>query len=189
MATKIIFGLGNPGEEYATTRHNTGFIVLDQLAKDLDVSADDWRQHGAGALVAKSKVGKHTVLLVKPTKFMNNSGKVAKELVGKTKPKDILIIYDDKDLPLGSLRIRKMGSDGGHKGLGGILRLLKTEDIGRLRVGVGPRKGGIKDIIKYILTPFPAPDVVIMKKTAKTASKAAQTFIDEGIDMTMNSWN
>lgn len=190
MATKFIIGLGNPGEEYAWTRHNSGFLVIDQVAKDLGVKQDDWKlDKYTGALTAKTKVKSQSVVLVKPMKMMNNSGKVVAQVVGKTKPEHILVIYDDKDLPLGTLRFRKMGSNGGHKGLGGILRALKTEDLGRLRFGVGPQRGGIKNIVDYILGEFKPAEQKQVKSLAKKASQAVDTFIVEGIDAAMNEWN
>lgn len=190
MATKFVIGLGNPGEEYVWSRHNSGFIVIDQLAKDLGVAKDDWKlDKYSGAMTAKTKVKSQSVVLVKPMKMMNNSGKVVAQVVGKTKPEHILVIYDDKDLPLGTLRVRKMGSNGGHKGLGGILRLLKTEEVGRLRFGVGPQRGGIKNIVDYILGEFKPAEQKVVKSLAKKGSQAVQTFILEGVDATMNEWN
>lgn len=190
MATKFVIGLGNPGEEYVWSRHNSGFIVIDQLAKDLGVDKDDWKlDKYSGAMTAKTKVKSQSVVLVKPMKMMNNSGKVVAQVVGKSKPEHILVIYDDKDLPLGTLRVRKMGSNGGHKGLGGIIRLLKTEQVGRLRFGVGPQRGGIKNIVDYILGSFKPAEQKTVKSLAKKASQAVQTFILEGVDATMNEWN
>lgn len=190
MATKYIIGLGNPGNEYAWTRHNSGWLVLDQVAKDLGVEVDDWKNNGSlGAMIAKTKVKSQSVVLVKPTKMMNNSGKVVPKVVGSAKPKDILVIYDDKDLPLGTMRLRKMGGNGGHKGLGGIMRAFKTEELPRLRFGVGPQRGGIKDIVGYILGTFKTPEQKQVKALAKKASQAVDTFIVQGIDMAMNIWN
>lgn len=190
MATKYIIGLGNPGEEYAWTRHNSGWLVVDQVAKDLGVGKDDWQENKSlGALIAKTKIKSQAVVLVKPTKMMNNSGKVVPKVVGTAKPKDVLVIYDDKDLPLGTLRLRKMGGNGGHKGLGGILRAFKTEELPRLRFGVGPQRGGIKDIVDYILGTFKPAEQKQVKALAKKASDAVQTFMTQDIDMAMNIWN
>ena len=137
----IIVGLGNPGREYARTRHNVGFDVIDVLSEKLDIPVNRSARHG---LTGSGLVGGEKVLLVKPQTYMNLSGQCVSELVAFYKPDmaDLLVIYDDIDLPLGKLRLRRDGSAGTHNGMRSIIGLLGRQDFPRLRVGVGSRPEG-----------------------------------------------
>ena len=158
----IIVGLGNPGEEYARTRHNTGRMAADFL---------------------KNKVS--GIKIVTPDTYMNESGRaVAKAMVGK-KAKNLIVIYDDLYLPLGTLKISYNRSSGGHKGLESIIRALKTKEFIRIRIGIGKAK----DVEKHILSDFKKPELETLKKVFKKATEAVQTMVAEGLTIAMTKFN
>ncbi|MCK9573977.1 MAG: aminoacyl-tRNA hydrolase, partial [Candidatus Omnitrophica bacterium] len=134
---KIIVGLGNPGVKYKNNRHNVGFMVADEIA-DRKNSAFK-KGFLANGWIARIKAGEDTAILLKPSTFMNNSGLCVKKIISKycVRPHDLLVVYDDADLSLGTLRIRKTGSSGGHKGMASIIDNLGTNDIVRLKIGIG----------------------------------------------------
>ena len=140
---KIIAGLGNPGAEYAKTKHNVGFMFIDALADALGLSASDWKDKFE-AKVADARIGTEKVVLVKPQTFMNLSGQCVTELVSWYKPEmdHLMVVYDDIDLPLGKLRMREKGSAGTHNGMRSVIGLLGRQDFPRLRVGVGKKPEG-----------------------------------------------
>jgi PTH1 family peptidyl-tRNA hydrolase len=183
----IIAGLGNPGKEYKETRHNFGFMVLDQLAKELDVS---FRRLQHQAMVTKAHYNGHLVILAKPRTFMNNSGQSISSLANfyKVPAENILIVFDDADLEFEFLRIRKTGGSSGQKGMESIIRSLGTQDIPRLRLGLG-RPSGRLETADFVLLPFSNGEQEILPFILKRASEAILTFIDEGIDAAMNQYN
>jgi len=185
---KLIVGLGNPGIEYQFTPHNIGFLAVDRIAEQCGVMVDN-RQ--CRALTARSRIGKEEVLLAKPETYMNLSGLSVLELARKYEAdpqRDLLVIYDELDLPLGMIRVRARGSSAGHNGMQSIINALQSEEIGRIRIGVAPddpRKGGAK----YILSPFRKSQLTAVDEALELAAQAAQVMVNEGIAAAMNRFN
>ena len=180
---RLIAGLGNPGPEYAATRHNIGFMVVDQLAAQFGSA---WEKSGKwGALSAKCGA----VLLIKPLSFMNRSGYplLAVAQFYKIEPQQSLIVVDDFALPLGRLRLREQGGSGGHNGLESVIAQFGTEEIPRLRVGIGaaPREGSID----YVLSRFFDEEKPIVRATIDRAVQALKCVIDNGLVSAMNTFN
>ncbi|HEY4797799.1 MAG TPA: aminoacyl-tRNA hydrolase [Bacteroidia bacterium] len=182
----LIVGLGNPGDEYRHSRHNIGFMVLDALAKELASGFSSSRL----ADVAEGKIKGKTVFLVKPTTFMNLSGKAVNYYLQKENIplKNLMVITDDLALPLGKLRIRNKGSDGGHNGLKSIQETLGTSDYPRLRFGIGNEfsKGRQVD---YVLGEWDAAERNELVPRIDIAVEAIKDFALMGIDKTMNAYN
>jgi PTH1 family peptidyl-tRNA hydrolase len=183
----VIVGLGNPGREYEKTRHNIGFKVIDGLAKDLDIPLS---RTSSRAIVGQGMLGEHKVVLAKPQTFMNLSGESVRELAqwNKVEPSHIIIIYDDMDIPVGSVKIRKTGSDGGHKGMASVISQLKTSDIPRIRVGIG-RPTGNTDPADHVLTQFTREESADMDLSIILAKDAAVKMVKDGMDAAMNEYN
>ncbi len=200
----VIVGLGNPGEGYENTRHNAGRIILDFIRKEF--SKDEFEvDKKLNALVAEAKIGKEKVKLVTPETFMNNSGKAVAPLV-KTKKNaklklttadDLLVIYDDFQLPLGRMKISYNKSSGGHNGLESIIKSIKTEAFPRLRIGTAPAdaKGNAKiphgddKIEKFILGKFKDEESKTLKKMAKKAIEGVEVWVKEGRERATNVVN
>lgn len=181
---RIIVGLGNPGRAYAHTRHNVGFDVLDVFAKKHKVRI---LSRQCRALVGSYDFLGEQILLVKPQTFMNESGTAVSCLVRKyhLEPDDILVVYDDMDLPLGRIRIRPKGSSGGHKGMNSIIHHLGSSDFPRIRVGIG-RQG---EAINHVLSRFNRKDRAIMDDAIQSAADALDMILNEGIEAAMNVHN
>ena len=185
---KLIVGLGNPGIEYQFTPHNIGFLAVDRLAEQCGVMIEN--RH-CKALTARSRIGKEEILLAKPETYMNLSGMSVLELVRKYEvepEKDLIVIYDELDLPLGMIRVRARGSSAGHNGMQSIINALQTEEIARIRIGVAPddpRKGGAK----YILAPFRKSQLTAVDEALDVTAQAVKVIIDEGIATAMNRFN
>ncbi len=191
--TYIIAGLGNPGEEYTHTRHNTGEMFLRTLAED-DFSFEK-KIHGE---ISHIKVGKEKVTLVFPHTFMNNSGKTLASMIKSVKAAEkLIVIYDDFNLPLGKIRISFDRSSGGHNGLESIIKSLKTQAFIRIRIGVAPQnsEGGAKvphgndKIEKFILGSFKDAEVKELKKISKILPEIITTIIKEGKEKAMSVYN
>ena len=185
MDKYLICGLGNPGAEYAGTRHNTGFMVLDAFAKASNVVFDDKRY----GFVAETSVKGRKVFLLKPTTFMNLSGNAVRYWLNKENidQKRLLVISDDVALPLGQFRLKASGSNGGHNGLGHIIQLI-GQDFPRLRIGIGndyPRGGQID----WVLGKYSEDDLKTLQPTIDTAADIIKSFVLQGIDETMNQYN
>jgi PTH1 family peptidyl-tRNA hydrolase len=184
----LIAGLGNPGKEYANTRHNIGFRCVDALAETCGMTFDK----GQGkARVASGIIEGRPVLLVKPQTFMNRSGESISALAAfyKIPPERILIIFDDMDLPIGTLRIRKQGGSSGQKGMRHIIQTLSTQEITRIRFGIG-RPPGRMDPAAYVLRPFHDGDeAILVSETIDRVIKAIRVWITDGIDKVMNLYN
>jgi len=180
----MIVGLGNPGRAYAHTRHNVGFDILDLFAKRRKVRI---LSRQSRALVGSFDHYGEQVLLVKPQTFMNESGQSVGDLARKhhISPSDILVIYDDLDLPLGKLRIRMRGSSGGHKGMRSIIAHLHSEDFPRMRIGIG-RAG---EAIDHVLSRFSRKDRAIIDVTVEQSVDALNMILEEGIEAAMNQYN
>ena len=185
MDKYLICGLGNPGAEYAGTRHNTGFMVLDAFAKASNVVFEDKRY----GFVAETSVKGRKVFLLKPTTFMNLSGNAVRYWLNKENidQKRLLVISDDVALPLGQFRLKASGSNGGHNGLGNIIQLI-GQDFPRLRIGVGndyPRVGQID----WVLGKYSEDDLKTLQPTIDTSADIIKSFVLQGIDETMNQYN
>lgn len=184
----LIVGLGNPGDEYIGTRHNTGRMVVEAFRKEYDFP--DWKpDQSVKAMVSKGVLGKERVVLLLPDKFMNASGKSVAPLVKTAKDTErTIVVYDDLALPLGSLKVSFDRSSGGHRGLQSVITALKTAAFPRLRVGVCPVTGtgklkkfvGDHAIVDFIIAPFKKNEVEIIKKTTKQAVRALALMIEEG---------
>ena len=181
----LICGLGNLGDEYANTRHNTGFMVLDAFAKASNISFQDKRY----GFVAETSIKGRKVILLKPTTFMNLSGNAVRYWLGKENidSKRLLVISDDIALPLGAFRLKANGSNGGHNGLGHIQQLI-GQDYPRLRKGIGNDfpKGGQID---WVLGKYTADDMNTLQPSIDTACEIIKSFVLAGIDITMNQFN
>ena len=184
---KLIVGLGNPGSRYQETRHNVGFDVVDELARRLNL---DFGPSPTEAVMAKESGHLAKIMLAKPLTFMNRSGLAVGELARyyRIGLDDLLIVSDDVNLPLGRLRVRPGGSDGGHNGLRSIIELFSTDRIARLRVGIG-RGERDRDLADYVLAGFEGQELGVIKVAISRAADAAELFVREGIESAMNSFN
>ena len=184
---KVVCGLGNPGDQYRMTRHNVGFRVVDLLADRWGVSAGKVRDGTARLEVARDEpVGR--VLLLKPVRYMNNSGTPLRAALRNTAADpetDLLVVADDVDLPLGRIRLRRGGSAGGHNGLRDIIDALGTDQFARLRVGIG-RNGETAD---HVLSTFTKSEDETAREAIATAADAVETWLAEGTEATMNLFN
>ena len=174
---KLVVGLGNPGKEYENTRHNTGRILVGMIEKKLEDKK---------------------IKFITPDTFMNNSGKAVAPLVKSKKDlKDLVIIYDDIDLPLGKMKISFNRSSGGHNGLGSIIKHLKSEEFMRIRIGIAPatpsgkikKPHGEKEVIKFILGEFKKPELETIKKLSKKAAEAIECIFSESKEKAMSLYN
>ena len=184
---RLIVGLGNPGARYADTRHNLGFRCVDSMARQWGIPARDRR---AKAVMGRGHHAGQDIVLAKPRTFMNNSGEGIAYLLTRfgAQPENLVIIYDDMELPLGQLRLRLSGSDGGHKGMRSIIDSLKTINFPRLRVGIGHPPEGI-DVIEYVLSGFLVDESKVMDQAVKNVVAAADCLLEESIDVAMNRFN
>jgi len=183
---KLIVGLGNPGAAYARNRHNVGFQLVEGLAKahGLVFSRQQFR-----ARVAAGRIAGHDVILAKPLTFMNLSGNAVGSLAHffKLASADLIVAYDDLDLPLGRVRLRAGGGSGGHKGMKSIIERVGTDQFARLRIGIGRPTAG--DPVDYVLENFSKDDSITMAETLEHGRQAILVWLDEGIDATMNQFN
>jgi peptidyl-tRNA hydrolase, PTH1 family len=186
---KLIVGLGNPGIEYQFTPHNIGFLAVDRIAEQCGVAVDNRRSK---ALTARARIGNEEVLLAKPETFMNLSGMSVRELVEKSDgvdpQKDLIVIYDELDLPLGMIRIRERGSSAGHNGMQSIINALQTEEITRIRLGVAPEHPG-KSGANYILGPFRKSQLPKVDEMLDLAAQAVNVILSEGAKAAMSRFN
>lgn len=188
---KVILGLGNPGQEYADTRHNVGWWVVDHLADAWRL--DPWRKDGE-AMTASGTVGGVKVRLVKPLTFMNLSGAVLKPWLRRpfwAAATDLMVVSDEVQLPVGSYRFRPKGSAGGHNGLKSIEQALKSQDYARLRVGVGPTdpERRIGDLADYVLGAFGKGEGADIRALLPSLEEALRCWTAEGILPVMNRFN
>ena len=188
---KLVVGLGNPGKDYAGTRHNIGFAVLDRLAGKLDCSfRKKWRFSAEVAEAAAGDAGK--VVLAKPQTYMNRSGSAVNALLkwSKIEPAQLLVVVDDADLPLGQIRLRASGGSGGHNGLRSIIEALGgNEEFARLRVGIGRSAPVGADITGHVLGKFAAQERELAEQAAATAVEAIECCLREGLTEAMNQFN
>ena len=185
---KVICGLGNPGERYRLTRHNVGFRVVDLLADRWGLTGEGRLREGAALLEARQPEPVGRVLLVKPMRFMNRSGTVLRSALRQLEVEpveDVLVITDDIDLPLGRLRLRRSGSAGGHNGLRDIIAAFGTDEIQRLRIGVG-RAGEAAD---HVLATFRPDERDLATEMVQVGADAADRWLLEGLEAAMNAFN
>jgi PTH1 family peptidyl-tRNA hydrolase len=184
---KLVIGLGNPGSQYERTRHNAGFRVLDVLAKKLSWK---WERHGR-AMLASGTLGTEKVILAKPITYMNNSGEAVGELVRwyKLQPEDMLVAYDELDLPVGKLRLRASGSAAGHNGLESIIRHLHTNHFPRLRIGIGRPANHRIATINYVLGIPSGDEHILLEASEEKAVEAILFVIEQGTTIAMNMIN
>ena len=185
-----IVGLGNPGQTYRDTRHNVGFMVIQLLAERHGVAIDhrvvDPADGRPACVYGEYQRGDHTVRLLMPLTMMNESG-FALRAVGAD-PQSLLLVCDDVNLPLGTIRLRPHGSAGGHHGLESCLGVLETDQVARLRIGVGTKELP-RDLHDFVLSPFLPAERPVMKQAIGQAADACETWVSEGMDVTMNRYN
>jgi PTH1 family peptidyl-tRNA hydrolase len=183
----LIVGLGNPGKKYENTRHNVGFRVVDELAGKYGLT---FSREERKALVTSGAILDKKVLLAKPQTYMNLSGDSVVALVNfyKIELPRMIVVCDDLDLPLGTLRIRKAGSSGGQNGLKHIIERMGTQEIARLRFGIG-RPPGRMDPIGHVLQPFQGDDDILAREVTTRAVKALETWLTEGVDLAISRHN
>ncbi len=183
---KIIAGLGNPGEKYLKTRHNFGFMVIDRLAQQLEAECTQKKYR---SFFCKKTVDQEEIILLKPQTFMNLSGVAVKEVVDmyKCTLQNLMVVCDDLDLPLGKIRVRRIGGCGGHRGLESIAASLGSTDFPRLRVGIGRPVLGVPS--NYVLSDFSAKEAAVVLETFEKSCQALKTWIFEGIEACMNKFN
>jgi PTH1 family peptidyl-tRNA hydrolase len=185
---KLIVGLGNPGDEYRSTPHNLGFMVVDRIASERRVEI---RNRQCRALTARIQVGDEVVLLAKPETYMNLSGVSVRELVAEYEAKpetDLIVIQDELDFPLGTLRIHTRRSSAGHNGIESIIDALGTQDFLRIRIGVAPERK-VEDGQSYLLSPFRKAELSVVDGMLDTAAEAAMAILTEGAAAAMNRFN
>jgi len=185
---KLIVGLGNPGIEYQFTPHNIGFLSVDRIAEQCGVTIDNLH---CKALTARARIGKEEILLAKPETYMNLSGLSVQELSRKYEvdpQKDLIVIYDELDLPLGSIRIRERGSSAGHNGMQSIINAMGTQEILRIRLGIAPDHP-VKDGARYVLGQFKKSQLVALDEMLETAAQAVNVILNEGRGPAMNRFN
>lgn len=181
---KLIVGLGNPGSQYESTRHNIGFMVVEKLARELSTNTISWDEDTVRKALV-TRVG--DVMLAKPTTFMNNSGLAVGALLRyyKCSPEDLWVIHDDIDLPLGKIRIRTSGGTGGHHGIESIIKAIKTDSFVRFRLGIG--RG--KNIVDFVLSRFHRSEAGQMKHLVKHATDAVRMALLDGLDKAQNRFH
>ncbi len=185
---KLVIGLGNPGAEYEQTRHNVGFRIVDKLAAKL---GSKWTERRSRAILASATIGLEKVLLVKPITYMNKSGESVGELLHwyKLHPEDILVVYDELDLPTGKVRLKSSGSAAGHNGLDNIIRHLHTNQFPRLRVGIGRPTNSHIETISYVLGVPSVDERILLEVGENRAVEAIIMVINQGVASTMNIVN
>lgn len=185
---KLLVGLGNPGIEYQFTPHNIGFLAVDRIAENCGIQVDN--RH-CKALTGRARIGNEEILLAKPETYMNLSGMSVLELSRKYEidpAKDLVVIYDELDLPLGMIRVRARGSSAGHNGMQSIINAMQTEEIARIRIGVAPDDPG-KGGAKYILAPFRKSQLPAVDEALDLAAQAVNVILSDGIATAMNRFN
>lgn len=183
----LIVGLGNPGREYANTRHNIGFRAIDQLSQQYSIPLNQ-KKHKA--IYGSGYIEGQKVILAQPQTYMNLSGESVRELVDfyKIEPEDVIVIFDDISLPVGQLRLRKKGSAGGHNGIKNIIAHLGSQDFPRIKIGVGEKPAGW-DLKDHVLGAFSKEDEPLVKESIENAADACKIMLTDGIESAMNLYN
>ena len=184
---KLIVGLGNPGRKFSHSRHNVGFECVTYLAGKWGIKVAERRTK---VVLGQGRVADRPVVLARPRTFMNRSGEGVEYLLSRfaTTPQDLVIIYDDMDLPLGKIRIRPGGSAAGHKGIKSIIAQLSTQEFPRVRVGIGSPPADV-DGMDYVLSPFTRQERPFIEKAVRDVGEAVSSLLQEGIEAAMNRFN
>jgi len=184
---RVIVGLGNPGHEYANTRHNVGFWVIDRLsdAWRIPLLKEKWK-----AIVGEGWIHNEKVLLVKPQTYMNLSGEAVRKICNffQLELTQLLVIYDDLDLPVGKIRLRVKGSSGGHNGMKSIIEHLHSKHIQRIKIGIGrPKETSM--VTEYVLSPFAENERAIIEEAVEQSAQAVEAWLQYGFQYAMNQYN
>ncbi|USG65908.1 aminoacyl-tRNA hydrolase [Brevibacillus ruminantium] len=184
---KVIVGLGNPGKKYEDTRHNAGFMAIDKINDKWGIPV---QQNKFRALVGEGRIDGEKVLLVKPQTYMNLSGESIAEILKfyKLGPEDVVVIYDDLDLPPGQLRLREKGSAGGHNGIKSLIMHMGTQDFNRIKIGIGRPEPG-RSVSDYVLHPFSTEERPLISEAVDLAAEAAAMWMKEPFLKVMNKYN
>ena len=185
---KLIAALGNPGEKYANTRHNAGFMIIDALAQKWNFSFSDEQKFKAQ--VCKTFFNNEPIFIIKPQTYMNLSGKAVGTVMHffKIDVKDLFVVFDDISLDLGKIRLRANGSDGGHNGIKSIIKHTGSSNFARLKFGIGPQPVNIPSEV-VVLGNFPSEDKPLLNETIKKATSAIECYLQEGIAKAQNKFN
>ncbi|MBD3384850.1 aminoacyl-tRNA hydrolase [candidate division KSB1 bacterium] len=182
----LIAGLGNPGRKYRKTRHNIGFMVIDEMAESSNTGFKSQKL----ADIAGVQINGNTAYLVKPMTYMNESGLAVRSIRDyyNITPENVVVVYDDIDLPFGRLRIRGQGGSGGHKGVASIINHLGSNEFTRVRIGIKPDHP-VKDVVQFVLSPFSRQERKNMEETIAEAITAVNIFVVDGLNKSMNIFN
>ncbi len=181
----VIAGLGNPGRKYSRTRHNIGFMAVEEIAQRNGIELTDRKEYRIG----RGSIEGHNVILIEPLLYMNRSGPVVNAILKKFTIQfdNLIVIHDDIDMETGKLRIRKTGSSGGHKGVESIIQNIGAKDFLRIKIGIGREPGVLAE--DYVLSKFTRQEISAIKETLEKATDAVHAIIDEGVDKAMNTFN
>ena len=181
----IIAGLGNPGRKYARTRHNVGFMVIEEVAERNGIAFTDKK----ACRIGRGSIAREDILLIEPLLYMNVSGPVVKGILSKSnsRPGNLIVIHDDLDMETGKVRIRKTGSSGGHKGIESIIQSIGSKDFIRIKLGIG-REAGVP-VEDFVLSKFKRGEISVIKDAIQKAADAVSLIIAEGADKAMNMYN
>ena len=184
----LVVGLGNPGLQYENTRHNAGFIVADELAKSYNF---EFNKTKFDSVIGEFKIKDKRILIIKPQTYMNNSGRAVQKVSAFYKiPTDrIIVMHDDISLDVGTIRMRRKGSDGGQKGMRDIIELLGREDIMRIKIGVGKKPHPEYDLVNWVLGKFPDEQKEQLETAIKNTAAAVNEIIINGLDSAMNKYS
>jgi len=182
----IIVGLGNPGKRYENTRHNLGFVTLDLIARENNIQINKIKHK---ALVGEGMISGQKVLLVKPQTYMNLSGESVREVVEYYKPEieNLLVIFDDIDIPLGQIRVRKKGSAGTHNGMKSVIYQIQTDLFPRIRIGIGSERK--RNLISHVIGGFKKEEKKAIEDAVRRAAGAAASILEKGVEKTMSEYN
>ena len=182
-----VVGLGNPGRRYSGTRHNVGFTFVRRVAKSWETKL---RKRRFSSKIAEVEKENERIMLVLPQTYMNNSGVAVKQIMeGRNiQPEQLLVVYDDLDIPLGEIRVRKRGSSGTHKGMRSIVQEIETTQFPRMRIGIGPLPAG-EDAVEYVLSCFDETEGVLLEESLKSAREALEMILDGRVEAAMNMYN
>lgn len=181
----VIAGLGNPGRKYSRTRHNIGFMAVDEIAQRNGIEFTERKEYSIG----RGSIEGHNVVLIEPLLYMNRSGPVVNAILKKfaVQSDNLIIIHDDLDMETGKLRIRKTGSSGGHKGVESIIRNIGAKDFIRVKIGIGREPGVLVE--DYVLSRFTRPEISAIKEAIEKTADAVHAIISDGVDKAMNTFN
>ena len=181
----LIAGLGNPGSRYEKTRHNIGFLVVEEFLRRQQLEFKEKEDYK----MAKGSLGDEKIILLEPLTFMNRSGIAVRKIMQKSNvlPETLIVVHDDLDLETGSLKIRKKGSSGGHKGVESIIQNIGTQEFIRVRIGIG--RDPFVPTEKYVLSKFRKEEIQVIKETIQRAAESVQSIISDGVERAMNRFN